>query len=68
MTKAEPIELRAKITVWNGVVRGVSPAGLSRYFGAKGGDYLVYRIDEDGKCTVRLSRSKQTKKKAVKRG
>ncbi|HEX8098044.1 MAG TPA: hypothetical protein VF507_08410 [Pyrinomonadaceae bacterium] len=64
MAKREAMEYQAKIIDDFGVVRGKIPSPLVRDMGGRAGDYMVFRMDEAGKVTASVSRTK----KAIKRG
>jgi hypothetical protein len=57
-------EYRAKITSDSGLTRGRVPCPLLNEISARPGDYLIFRLNDTGKVTVTLSR---TKKKSDKR-
>ncbi|HYG79896.1 MAG TPA: hypothetical protein VD861_05885 [Pyrinomonadaceae bacterium] len=60
-------EYRAKITDDGGLTRGRVPCPLLHEMGARPGDYLIFRLDDSGKATLRLSRSGKRAAKGGKR-
>lgn len=51
-------EYIARIQDDSGTVRGKIPSPLVREMGARPGDYMIFRMDDSGNVTVRISRTK----------
>jgi bifunctional DNA-binding transcriptional regulator/antitoxin component of YhaV-PrlF toxin-antitoxin module len=49
-------EYQSKVTEDTGLARGRVPSPLLKDMGARPGDRLIFRVDESGQVTVRLSR------------
>lgn len=58
MARKESGEYAARIQDDSGTVRGKIPSPLVREMGARPGDLMVFRMDESGTVTVRVSRSR----------
>jgi hypothetical protein len=58
-------EYQSKVTNDTGLARERVPAPLLNHIGARPGDHLIFRVDESGQVTMRLSpaRKKPVKKR-----
>ncbi|HEY0005691.1 MAG TPA: hypothetical protein VGB17_12845 [Pyrinomonadaceae bacterium] len=58
MAKRDRAEYQAKITDDAGITRAKVPSPLIRQMGARPGDFMVFRRDDEGNVLMSLSRSK----------
>lgn len=58
MKKRDEAEYQAKVTDDGGLTRGKVPSPLLREMGARPGDYMIFRLSDSGKATMRVLRSK----------
>lgn len=59
MRQKEDTEYQAKVIDDDGLTRGRVPCRILKAIGARPGDYLIFRLAESNKATMRVSRSRR---------
>ncbi|HEX8845074.1 MAG TPA: hypothetical protein VF791_10545 [Pyrinomonadaceae bacterium] len=67
MKQKDETEYQAKVIDDSGLTRGRVPHPILRLLGARAGDFMIFRLADAGKATLRVSRSRKKPGKGIKR-